>query len=97
MEINETLRTDPADQGARQKKKEDDQAIVSAISAPSVDFGLIQAFQKGFVSHPHFFGTNQYVKGQIILLDKPIDFSYLLDNEIVLENSPLREYVKSTH
>ena len=27
MEINETLRADPADQGARQKKKEDDQAI----------------------------------------------------------------------
>ena len=97
MEINETLRTDPADQGARQKKKEDDQAIVSAISAPSVDFGLIHLLQKGFVLHPNFFGTNQYFKGQIILLDKPIDFSYLLDNEIVFENSPLREYVKSTH
>jgi len=54
VEINETLRTDPADQGARQKKKEDDQAIVSAISASSVDFGLIHAFQKGFVSHQYF-------------------------------------------
>ena len=96
MEITETLRADSADQGARQKKKEDDRAIVSAISAPSVDVGIIHSFQKGF-SPPLFFGANQYPKRQIIFLDKPIDFSYLVDNEIVLENSSLREYVKSTH
>ena len=96
MEITETLRADSFGQGARQKKKEDDQAIVSATSAPSVDVGLIHFFQQGFSLAP-LFGENQHPKGQIILLDKPIDFSYLLDNEIVLENSPLREYVKSTH
>ena len=43
LEITETLRADPADQGARQKKKEDGQEIVSVISALSVDIALIHA------------------------------------------------------
>ena len=43
LEITETLRADPADQGAWQKKKEDGQEIVSAISALSVDIALIHA------------------------------------------------------
>ena len=96
MEITETLRADSFGQGARQKKKEDDQAINSAISASSADVGLIHSFQQGFSLAPPFFGENQHPKGQIILLDNPIDFSYLTDNEIVLENSSLQEYVNST-
>ena len=95
MEITETLRADSFGQGARQKKKEDDQAINSAISASSADVGLIHFFQQGF-SLASLFGENQHPKGQIILLDNPIDFSYLTDNEIVLENSSLQEYVNST-
>tara|TARA_B100000676_G_C18078587_1_gene849474 strand:- start:3254 stop:3439 length:186 start_codon:yes stop_codon:yes gene_type:complete len=50
-----------------------------------------------FLSSSSGFDANNYPKREIILLDKPIDFSYLPDNEIVLENSLCQEYVKSTY
>jgi hypothetical protein len=49
-----------------------------------------------FISSSSGFGANNYPTREIILLYKPIDFSYLPDNEIVLENSLCQEYVNPT-